>query len=121
MFGQSYFGGAHFGPTYFPPGELIQESNGGTGGRKKKKDPPIFITNMEEKRRLDKLAELEELALLEFDAIPDTIEPVSDIIGLDEFQKIELMAFLERMEEQDREEMLRLEADELLAIMLLLH
>lgn len=121
MFGQSYFGGTHFGPTYFPPGEVIQESTGGAGGRKKKKAPPVFITNLEEKKRLDKLEELEQLALLEFDAIPDTIEPVSDIVGLDDFQKIELMGFLERMEEQDREEMLRLEADELLAIMLLLH
>ena len=116
MFGPSFFGPSYFGPNYFPPGEGLVVATGGAGSRAKKKESPqIFITNLEERRRL------EELAALSFEDIPETIEPVSQIIGLDDFQKVELMGFLERMEEQDREEMLGLEADELLAIMLLLH
>ena len=116
MFGPSYFGTSYFGPTYFPPGSAV-ESGGGTG----KKEPPLFITNVEEKRQLD--AELDKQRELDLkrDLEARQEQEISQKPGLTEAQKLELIAFLEKIHEDDREDLLKLAEDEILAIMLLMN
>lgn len=114
------YGGGFIG--FWPSGEAVAEeafNPRGSGGREEK-ELPTFITNLDEKRRLDQELEhqraLDDKRKLEALAVPENIGQ----IGLTEAQKLELIAFLEEMQFEDQEVMLQLSPDELLAIYLLM-